>query len=478
MNPKFFRTIDGILEKKCSIKECGWKPISEFSTNGKKPNGKQAYNGKCKFHKNEYQNRKYKNKSKTRKCKGLDERCKQFKGCGKLKNIEEFVVEGERYEKSMRKHICTDCYDLYLESLEILNKYQREHKGLYEDVLNDLVFELKTCLVCNYTKRRRYFSQFGRKNGLKPHCNDKNCVENYEKKSYEHVILKKCNKCNIVYRPYYFQEGSDECYTCKLADDIENEDAEIEEKLEDGHKRCYGFCKKILPITDMAVHTRRGEKISYRGICKKCYKLKNKDPTLVRNSDRLKIDNELCKNCSSCNEWLTENNFSTLNSQPDKLNIYCKNCSRIKTNQYRDENRERYRETERKRRKWRRDNDPEFHLMDVMRSRMMHAMKGDLKSDRTFNLIGCSVGKLREYIENQFRDGMTWENFGEWQVDHIKPCASFNLTIPEQQRKCFNYKNLQPLWANENRFKSDRTDLKPEDYMKGRDYDFFQKKVI
>ena len=55
-----------------------------------------------------------------------------------------------------------------------------------------------------------------------------------------------------------------------------------------------------------------------------------------------------------------------------------------------------------------------------------------------------------EHIEKQFKPGMTWERYGEWHVDHIRPCASFDLTDPEQQTICFNYENLQPLWAIDN----------------------------
>ena len=43
-----------------------------------------------------------------------------------------------------------------------------------------------------------------------------------------------------------------------------------------------------------------------------------------------------------------------------------------------------------------------------------------------------------------------WDNYGEWHIDHIRPCSSFDLTIQEQQVQCFNYKNLQPLWAIDN----------------------------
>ena len=65
-------------------------------------------------------------------------------------------------------------------------------------------------------------------------------------------------------------------------------------------------------------------------------------------------------------------------------------------------------------------------------------------------LCGCSLEKLKQHLESQFTEGMTWDNKGDWHVDHIKPCASFDLTNPEEQKKCFHYTNLQPLWALDN----------------------------
>ena len=68
------------------------------------------------------------------------------------------------------------------------------------------------------------------------------------------------------------------------------------------------------------------------------------------------------------------------------------------------------------------------------------------------SLLGCTVEELKTHIENQFEDGMTWENWTRdgWHLDHIVPCSSFDLTKNEEQEKCFHYTNLQPLWAEDN----------------------------
>ena len=68
------------------------------------------------------------------------------------------------------------------------------------------------------------------------------------------------------------------------------------------------------------------------------------------------------------------------------------------------------------------------------------------------SLLGCTLEEVKTHIENQFEDGMTWENWTRdgWHLDHIVPCSSFDLTKNEEQEKCFHYTNLQPLWAKDN----------------------------
>jgi hypothetical protein len=99
---------------------------------------------------------------------------------------------------------------------------------------------------------------------------------------------------------------------------------------------------------------------------------------------------------------------------------------------------------------------PEGRLKRRVMSRIWSAMKRQTVNARgTFSAVGCSADELRAHIEKQFTPGMTWANYGEWHVDHIRPCASFDLSDPEQFAACFNWSNLQPLWAAENLSKSD-----------------------
>lgn len=96
--------------------------------------------------------------------------------------------------------------------------------------------------------------------------------------------------------------------------------------------------------------------------------------------------------------------------------------------------------------------NPRFVAKTRARLRLWHALRAGLgkKSGSTIELVGCSWEELRRHIESQFVDGMSW---GKIEVDHIIPCARFDLTDPEQQRRCFHFSNLQPLWRADNRAK-------------------------
>lgn len=105
-------------------------------------------------------------------------------------------------------------------------------------------------------------------------------------------------------------------------------------------------------------------------------------------------------------------------------------------------------------------------ISHAIRSRTASAIKNQYtaKSKKTTTLLGCSIAHARQHLESQFLPGMTWENYSlhGWHIDHIKPCSSFDLTDPEQQKACFHYTNLQPLWATDNMSKGKKVDWQPQ----------------
>ena len=96
--------------------------------------------------------------------------------------------------------------------------------------------------------------------------------------------------------------------------------------------------------------------------------------------------------------------------------------------------------------------DPMFKLTMTMRARLKVFLKATnmKKTNKTFKMVGCTPKFLKEYLEKQFKPGMTWQNYSlrGWHVDHKKPISS--AKTPEDVKKLMHYTNLQPLWANEN----------------------------
>ena len=189
------------------------------------------------------------------------------------------------------------------------------------------------------------------------------------------------------------------------------------------------------------------------------------------------------KTCSKCKQTKQLTEFHKRSRSSDGLQSKCKVCNkarakkwqqnnlekeRARVKKYRENNpekaraidRKRHQRPENKKRKNARHReriktDPQYRLACNLRRRLRHALKGKNKSARTMKLVGCSISHLMDHMEKQFQPGMTWENHGTWHVDHMMPCASFNLIDPEQQRQCFHYTNLQPLWGLENISKGD-----------------------
>jgi len=94
--------------------------------------------------------------------------------------------------------------------------------------------------------------------------------------------------------------------------------------------------------------------------------------------------------------------------------------------------------------------NPKNKIVRALRARISLALKRDTKSGHSIELLGCSIEYLKNHLEKQFTSGMSWDNYGKWHIDHIKQCCTFDLRIPEQQKSCFNYTNLRPLWAKDN----------------------------
>lgn len=99
-----------------------------------------------------------------------------------------------------------------------------------------------------------------------------------------------------------------------------------------------------------------------------------------------------------------------------------------------------------------------YKLCKTLRNRLRDVLKNDRKLGLAVRNLGCTIEELKRHLEDQFQEGMTWDNWGEWHIDHIIPLSSFDLSDREQLLKACHYTNLQPLWAKYNILKSNSKD--------------------
>lgn len=126
----------------------------------------------------------------------------------------------------------------------------------------------------------------------------------------------------------------------------------------------------------------------------------------------------------------------------------------------RQENIEEHRKKQREIERRRRETDVDYRVAKALRGRVRDAIKTESKAASTQKLLGCTVPELKQHLESKFQPGMSWDNYTKdgWHIDHIIPCAAknpdgtkvFDFSKPEDQKKCFHWTNLQPMWAKEN----------------------------
>lgn len=196
-------------------------------------------------------------------------------------------------------------------------------------------------------------------------------------------------------------------------------------------------CKKEKPITEFPKCSRNKDGLDTH--CKECRNAVNRN---YRNNNKEQFKNNRKKNYIKNKEKiLAQKSLYAAKHKKEKAEY-----DKI----YRQKNKKRIQALQKE---WSKKSI-KHRIISNLRRRLHHVLKGNVKSEKTLSLIGCSSEFLKEYIENKFQEGMSWENYGEWHIDHIKPCSLFDLSDPKQQKECFNYTNLQPLWATDNLKKS------------------------
>ena len=244
-------------------------------------------------------------------------------------------------------------------------------------------------------------------------------------------ILKQCKCC----REYNVKRY-------KKADP--NQKEIINKEWRDNNKQRRKDYNKFYRESKLGINTKTWDEIcKEKGYKNKCIN----NPSKHRKLHNI-INGIVCKSCSCCKEMKSLDNYNNSSSSWDKLRTTCKSCLHDhRISQQSKDNRNKWYKNAMK-------NDPQFRARDICHKRILGALKNQnaKKFNNTMKLLDCSPSFLKEHLEKQFKEGMTWDNHTTdgWHIDHIRPCCSFDLTKKEQQEECFHYSNLQPLWATDN----------------------------
>jgi hypothetical protein len=182
--------------------------------------------------------------------------------------------------------------------------------------------------------------------------------------------------------------------------------------------------------------------------CNKCQEIKpiSEFHKYKRTKDGVKT------NCKLCRHLEYFNNKQKYAKTRKLYRLKNKEFKKIYDKEYRLKNIVRLRNNKKLYIRNKRQNNINYKILCVCRKRIWGALKGIKKSQVTEELLGCTISELKLHIEKQFKNDMSWDNYGQfgWHIDHIIPCDIFDLTDPVEQKQCFHYSNLQPLWWLEN----------------------------
>ena len=340
----------------------------------------------------------------------------------------------------------------------------------------------KVCSKCGEVKEREGFHKARQnKDGLNGKC--KQCRSEYGKEYYKKPEVK---QRVLEYRKQYYEENIKKYNTKNKLN-----------KISDGMKICCSCgCRKVFD----EFHKNKNTSDGFSCRCKKCTKEYMKQKYLEHHPPKIKVKvRDGYKICTRCNMEKEFNEFYRNKNTSDKCHSRCKKCISEVHNErmnndveYRDKVRfcgkatyermmgdpvrsekkkivrrifSRKPQQIKKRREYQRElrKDPMVRLnRNISRGINYGLRRGNKAGQHWEKLVGFTLADLKRHLEKQFKDGMTWENYGRggWEVDHISPSSIFNFSKVEHPdfRRCWSLDNLQPLWASENLSKGAKLD--------------------
>ena len=255
-------------------------------------------------------------------------------------------------------------------------------------------------------------------------CNSKKMLNDFYFIKTENRYNNRCKNCVIDSQKTYYHTGSS--------------DKNLQYKIITNNKKICKQCLIQKDLTEFYFFNNR-----YELKCKTCLnKIQRERPSrkvvIIKYEEKNK-------------ETLNKKRAEYRKNNREKCNYRCR--------RYYQQNKEKVNNRQKKYIKKRRKNDFKFKIECSLRESLIKSIKKKYKKSSALILIGLSVEDFQKYIESKFQKGMTWENWGKgenkWNLDHILPIELFDLTDTNQQKICFHYTNLQPLWQNENELKSD-----------------------
>lgn len=283
---------------------------------------------------------------------------------------------------------------------------------------------------------------------------------------------KKCSKCSKILDVSQFHKDSSnsnglsyKCRICKL-DDVKvrcqkRKTTEIEIPKE---KTC-PHCKKTLSSDNFYKTKTNHDGLSV--YCKICRLLMTQNQEKTKKDTKIVIDATKTKKCSHCNIEKPLTSYKTNLGSSDNLFHICTDClpknnftidkQRAYDKKYREAHPERIKE---KNKRQALNINRRIRTNINKRVREMLMAKKLRKDNKTITYIGCGIVFFKNWIESQFNENISWDNYGKWHLDHVKPCSSYDFTKNDQVHECFNWKNYQPLMGQENLIKSDKIDQK------------------
>ena len=182
-------------------------------------------------------------------------------------------------------------------------------------------------------------------------------------------------------------------------------------------------------------------------------------PSLIEHMHQNGIE---VKRCSTCTEWKPLDQYTVKMSRNDGLCDKCKSCwtqyrkdRADHDKEYRKNNRDKVNTWKRNERHRKLESPDEKFIQRQVKenlARRLRLLLEGQKSQNTMDIIGCSVEELKKHLESTWSEGMSWDNYGVhgWHIDHRLPCASFDHSDELQINQCWNWTNLQAMWAEDN----------------------------